>query len=263
MGIYEKLELSEAINKNKDEYKNMFTFGNKNDIVNQENLIDEEIDKISKLIHKGYGNVYNPEYIVNEEEWKEIDKKWFNSANFSDKLSSISQARHIDIKLKTLGLKKIKSKDAKEKLLAHNRKIFNKAFENTNGIIKRSDEISDEKLKEYSKELDKLYRGENFEVRYFPKDFTTTLFDKMINMEHNRWTTHHYLEGWKYKDKKSKEKKEHNYLKPLSEFKEKSMQLTIIYDMYSFLYLPNYLAEAGYKIEQIETTGDRVQKEVV
>ncbi|HIP49473.1 MAG TPA: hypothetical protein EYG92_10985 [Lutibacter sp.] len=34
----------------------------------------------------------------------------------------------------------------------------------------------------------------------------------------------------------------------LNQFKEDNLQITVIYDIYSFLYMPNYLAEAGFEL---------------
>jgi len=88
---------------------------------------------------------------------------------------------------------------------------------------------------------------DNIKAEYFPQDFDT-LFEKMIRVEHNRWMAYHYLNGWEYSQIKNKAKKEHNCLIPLENFNNDAMKKAVIYDMYSFLYLPNYLAEAGYEM---------------
>ena len=54
---------------------------------------------------------------------------------------------------------------------------------------------------------------------------------------------------------KDKVKKSHPCLKPIYEFKELNLQITILYDIYSILYIPNYLASAGWEIEKIEEEG--------
>ncbi len=239
MAVYDELDFSHSINANRCEYKNMFIFGNQKDIVNKEHLLNETIDNISKLIHKGYGDEYNPEYLERDKE--ALDKKWFDSARFSDKLSNISQARHLDIKLKALGLRKILCNENEQELLEHNREMLNSILENERNI-------SDEDLKKYSKEITKFYKGQEFKVDFWEKLKEDNLFNKLLNMEHDRWIAYHYLEGWKYSKIKNKDKKEHNCLIPLNEFNEKELQITAIYDMYSFLYIPNYLAQTGYKI---------------
>ncbi|MDF1876147.1 NAD-binding protein [Sulfurimonas sp. SAG-AH-194-I05] len=258
MGVFDELELSDSINTNKCEYRNMFTFGSEKNIVNVENLQNETIDSMSKLIHTGYGNEYNMDNIFDAKGLKEVDTKWFKIDKLSDKLSNISQARHIDVKLKVLNLKKVKlnlSED-KKKLLEENIAVFNKVFS-------RTEKQTNEKIREASLELEKFYSGQDFEVKYWPDSFDATLFDKFLKMEHNRWIAHHYLEGWKYAKEKNKDKKEHDCLVPLQDFEKDSLKITAIFDMYSFLYLPNYLAQTGYslvpytKTKKLGVTGHR------
>ncbi|MDF1883627.1 NAD-binding protein [Sulfurimonas sp. SAG-AH-194-C21] len=258
MGVFDELELSDSINANKCEYRNMFTFGSEKDIVNVENLQNETIDSMAKLIHAGYGTKYDINNLLDDTGLEEVDTKWFNIDKLSDKLSNISQARHIDVKLKALNLKKVKYDGVvdKEKLLEENRALFDAVF-------RRDKEQTDEKILEASFELEKLYDGKYFEVKYWPDSFDTTLFDKLLNMEHNRWIAHHYLEGWAYAQNKNKDKKEHDCLIPLAEFAKDSIKITAIFDMYSFLYLPNYLAQTGYslvpytKTKKLGVTGHR------
>jgi hypothetical protein len=240
MGVFSELELSKAVCDNKQEYKNVYTFGNQSDVINKENLINEAIDGVAKLINNGYADEYSLSYQqINQ---NKVEEKWFSSARFSDKLSSISQARHIDIKLKALGLQKIKadtSKLSKAELFEQNKQTLHQALDN-----KRS--ISDEEIIIASQEIVKMYNNQEYKVNYWPQSFDTTLFDKLVRMEHNRWNTHHYLQGWRYATQKVKVKKEHDCLLPLEKFDKESIKITIIYDMYSFLYLPNYLAEINY-----------------
>jgi len=241
MGIYSELEMSSSINDDRSEYNNMYTFGNERDIVNSEHLLNETIDSIAKLIHKGYGEVFDPDKAAPTKQ--SVEERWFNTTKFSDKLSNISQARHIDMKLKAMGLRKISCENTSKKdLLTHNRQMVDVLFKRDNTYTL---------LIDASKELEKSYQGE-FEVKEYLeklfKNLENSLFGKMIRMEHNRWNAYHYLEGWKYSDEKSKEKKEHDCLLPLNEFNTNTKKITILYDIYSFLYLPNYLAETGYKI---------------
>jgi len=98
---------------------------------------------------------------------------------------------------------------------------------------------------------------DNIDAEYFPQDFDT-LFEKMIRVEHNRWMAYHYLNGWEYSQIKNKAKKEHNCLIPLEDFNNDAMKKAVIYDMYSFLYLPNYLAEAGYEMIPITTKKKKI-----
>ena len=108
---------------------------------------------------------------------------------------------------------------------------------------------------QYSEVLPKLWEGglTKTDITYFPQEYTT-IFEKLIRAEHNRWNAFHYLDGWTYNEVKSKAKKEHDCLKPLSEFDIPEQQLTVIYDIYSILYIPNYLANAGYEIIDMSTS---------
>ena len=242
MGVFSELELSKAVCDNKHEYKNVYTFGNQSDVINKENLINEALDGVAKLINNGYADEYSLSYQqINQ---NKVEKKWFNGARFSDKLSSISQARHIDVKIKALGLKKIKvdeSKLSKEKLFEQNKKALHQALKNQRSI-------SDEEIITASQEIEKMYNNQEYKVYYFPQSFDATLFDKLVRMEHNRWNTHYYLQGWRYASQKVKAKKEHDCLLPLEKFDKENIKITAIYDMYSFLYLPNYLAETNYRL---------------
>ncbi|MFP4487128.1 MAG: RyR domain-containing protein, partial [Campylobacterales bacterium] len=173
-----------------------------------------------------------------------VNKKWFNTAKHSDKLSNISQAKHIDIKLKALGFEKKKSDIADKKtLLVKNQELFD---ETMNHLLGESGTSYNE-LHEASIELGNFWNGKSYEVKYNPKEYKT-LFEKLIRCEHERWNSFHYLNGWEYADVKDKSKKLHNCLKPIEEFKEPELQITILYDAYSILYLPNYLANAGYEL---------------
>ena len=242
MAIYTELELSDAINSNKYEYINMFTFANQKDIINKDHLINETVDSISKLIHHGYGSQYNPN--IFNTNTKQIEDSWFNNTKFSDKLSNIAQAIHLDIKLKALGLKRRKNTfgKTKEELLSINRAMLNSALEGQRG------NFSDTKLKLAAQEIEKYYAKQEYKVLYWPERFDNNLFNKLLSMEHSRWNAHHYLEGWKYSKKKNKDKKEHDCLIPIEKFDSDPLRITAIYDMYSFLYIPNYLAQTDFKI---------------
>jgi len=270
--MYDPLILNKIINKDKDSFKHFHTFGNSENVLSYSNLIEEEKYALARLINLGYGDKYNPEVSAFDKE--KANAKWYNRDKYSNKLSSISQAKHIDMKLKAMGLKKEKLDQppiSTEELVKQNKLELSRIFDDERNKLK----IGDEELKEYSEELSKLYACENnnysFNIMYFPKAYDT-LFEKMIRMEHNRWNAYHYLNGWKFKDlvcpikyddsckerewienKKDnrKDKKKHDCLLPLKDFKEPRNQITVIYDIYSFLYLPNYLAELGYKIVRI------------
>jgi hypothetical protein len=232
---YKYKELAKSINENSKKFKNFYTFANASEIFRRETLLNEELDRTAKLIHHGYGDIYEPKVLLMQDD--KIDKKWFQEASLNDKVSSRMQGMHIDVKLLALGLKKVKSKKTAEELLEVNQKLFREKL----GEV----DISDEELLEYSKELTKAYSGEKFEVLYFPKKFNS-LFEKLIRSEHNRWNAYHYLHGWSYSPIKNKAYKEHDCLLPLDKFDKPNIQLSVIYDIYAVLYLPNILAGVGY-----------------
>ena len=247
-GMYDELLLSGMININKDEFNNFCTYGNVNDILSYNELIDEETDQIAKLINSGYGDEYDNKKL--NQDINTLNNKWYNTAKFSDKLSSLAQAKHIDMKLKSMGLKRIKHEtnncDKKILLKSNQKLIFEKIQKDRKEVG-----LDENSLITYSKELEKFWSNQEYKICYFPEKFDT-LFEEMIRMEHNRWNAYHYLNGWKYATEKVKSKKEHDCLVPLKDFDKDSIKITIIYDIYAFLYLPNYLTEAGYEIISYE-----------
>lgn len=326
--IYNQTLLSKLINKDQKALKNFFTFGNSEEVLSYTNLIEEENDFIARLINSDYGKIYHPHSLLHDDGKTRAD--WHDFARYSDKQSNIAQAKHIDIKLKAMGLKKeslddylnvdpknpnrdqplflnlksqIKKKDPKSLkkiLLIHNRNLLSEVFEKdrsqnsrneyySNGVLDKNELIAYSKnINKYTLEVDKkraeqerlisekeaegliikpenkidliidlnefsenLLSGTAYPIRFFPNDYST-LFEKMMRMEHKRWTTFHYLNGWKHAKIKNKDKKEHDCLKSFDEFEEKRLKVSSIYDIYSFLYLPNYLAEAAYVIVKRE-----------
>jgi len=263
--IFKEMTLSSKINSNTEQFGEFYTFANANDICSKENLIDEKTDEIAKLINYSYGDEYNPQQILDYDEEVEIksnngnkvkvskreaiDAKWFDTTRMSDKESSRAQAMHLDIKLLALGLKKVlitKSISTKD-LLKSNRKIFEKHL---------GKYISIDDLKAASRELDNFWANKPYDIKYFPEQYTT-LFEKIVHAEHNRWNALHYLNGWVYEKfdgqdynlkMKMKQIKHHNCLLTLEEFETLDTQITLIYDIYSLLYIPNYLTNVKFKI---------------
>jgi len=242
--IFNSYTISERINADDKNFKQFYSFGDASKICMKEKLLNENFSLIAKLIHYGYADEFNPSQLLNLND-KDIQKKWFNSSKRSDKLSNKAQARHIDMKLKALGLSKIHTDKKPSELLITNRNILDKVIKDERDILKLSDTF----IHEYSKELPKIWNGglEVKDIKYFPVDFNTKL-EKLIRAEHNRWNAYHYLNGWKYAEVKSKPKKEHDCLKPLAQFDTPELKLTVIYDMYAILYMPNYLANAGFEM---------------
>ncbi|AGH82244.1 hypothetical protein PCNPT3_11540 [Psychromonas sp. CNPT3] len=253
---FNNYNMSKIIDADKGSFKQFYTFADVKNICTRKNVLDEQHELIAKLIHKGYANKYKPEMLpdLNDPNVQtEINTGWYNTANLHKKLSNKSQSLHIDMKLKALGLKKVKVDGvSSEKLLILNQELFKPI------IYSNSGDLTEDKIIEYSLELDKCYADEDYEIKYFPTEYIC-LLEKLIRAEHNRWNAFHYLNGWKYSDiptkndeekDNKKKKKHHACLKPLADFTEPELQLTIIYDLYSILYIPNYLANAGYEIKE-------------
>ena len=242
-GVFNQGSISENLNKDRLEYKNFIPFGSSKLILTKENIFDDTNNLIAKFINYTYhgltkNGAYSPNNRLNTH-LEDINNKWF-AASHSDQLSSLAQATHISMKLKALGLNSSPSEKTIKELLSTNRKILESKFSIQ-------------------------YQG-NYA---FPENFNNSLFDKMIRMEHNRWNTYHILNGWEYKHylnektlkKQMKEIKLHNCLLPIEEFRitkfidddtlrDQELTKLIEWDIYSFMYIPNYLSEAGYILQE-------------
>lgn len=153
-GIFNELLLSSLIDENKDEFNNFYTFGNICHTLNYAELIDEESNKIAQLINHGYGDEYDSSKLGQDDE--KVKKKWFENSKFSDKLSNLAQAKHLDIKLKSMGLRKVKSKKKylnEKDLLKINQQVILDKFIEERKLL----DIGEETLKLYSKELEKFW----------------------------------------------------------------------------------------------------------
>ncbi len=147
-------------------------------------------------------------------------------------------------------------------------------LDDTSLVEKTKNYINIEDPNNPNKKIQESYKMvEQFD--YFP-DSVDTLFEKLIRSEKNRWNAHHYLRGWNHSNKKDKELKEHDCLVPLLQLPgqkeniytclrrnywsdtEKKMtfedynyyyfmlnnkRYTVLYDIYSILYIPNFLAK--------------------
>ncbi len=288
--LFNAYQMSSKIDEDKSSFKHFYSFGDVKAICTRDGLMDEKDDLLSKLVHFNYADIYTPKAsynldgIIEIEELKKlkwsdsknnltlkdyhyqfnevcrkfikvktaINNKWYDSSRLSDKLSSKAQSKHIVMKLKALGLKYKVSKKSPEELLEQNRNILDKKLEDDRDTLNLGDAF----LQKYSEELPKLW-DENLktehpiDIKYFPQKYATML-EKLTRAEHNRWNAFHYLNGWIFSEVKSKPKKQHDCLKPLANFDEPELQLTVIYDIYSILYMPNYLANAGFQIVEFE-----------
>lgn len=201
---------------------------------------NKEFDRLAKYIHFGYKESYNPYFLYDDKE--NIEDKW-NKAKEIDKKSSLAQAKHISFKLKILGLKYEKNTIlTKKEILKKNKKIFADILEKE--LISLG--LDDNSLQEMTK---KYNNWETFkkEFSYFPSSFTT-LIEKLIRVEKNRWNAYHYLKNWRYNPEKTdKSQKEHRCLISIDKMHQDD-RFTILYDLYAILYIPNLLASVGYKI---------------
>ncbi len=246
--MFTSMELSKSININKDEFEQFFAFGNAKSICSREYLIDEEYETISKLIHFGYANEYDKGHIVrvdDAQKIEDINKKWHDTTIFTKRESNRSQALHINTKLMTLGLKKIKSSDAN--LLEINQNAMQTA--------RTQFPFTDDQLLYISKKLYSDNSEDEVALNKFFDDIMKNddMYSKLAKAEHERWNAFHYLNGWRYDKNRNDSVKNHNCLVHMEEFSDVRHRETIIYDLYAILYIPNYLASASYKIVPIES----------
>ncbi|MCL1046851.1 hypothetical protein L2737_16200 [Shewanella electrodiphila] len=249
---FNNYNMSKIIDADKGSFKQFFTFADVKNICTRENVLDEQHELIAKLVNHQYAEEYLPtaQYNLSDPSTLEaINNKWYNTLKLSDKLSNKAQSLHIDMKLKALGLQKVESDKTANDLLTLNLALFHGTLKSDRELLGLSDEF----IQVYSLELPKLWEEgrEPIKIRYFPNEYSCML-EKLIRSEHNRWNAFHYLNGWQYNEIKSKPKKQHNCLMPLSDFLKLEHQLTVIYDLYAILYIPNYLANAGYEIKLLK-----------
>lgn len=250
--MYHNLELSRTINENREEFKEFFTFGDAKQICSKEHFIDEKYEKIAKSIHFGYAEVYKKNmllYVDDTKNGEEITRKWQNSTSFNKRESNRSQALHINTKLMSLGLKKVEvdiKNYSENELLQHNQKIMQSSRDKF--------EISDDEIVDISK---RLYSKNEDDHEIIETFFTNIgvmedVYSKLVNAEHERWLAFHYLNGWSFNIHRNDKIKHHDCLLPFAKFSGFDRRKTIIYDLYSILYIPNYLASTGYRIVPIE-----------
>ncbi len=221
--IYSDLGLGGEVDKNKMMFENFYSFGQIAAASTPENLIEEQLDIMAKLIHYDYNG-------VKEIDRKKLYREWLELSQHK-KISNKAQALHIDIKLLSLGLKKVSSMRPSDELLIYNQDMLNKK------LGKHID----------TKELLETYKSEDF-----PIDFIDPI-DRLARAEHNRWNTLHYLHGWEYNEIKNEKAKEHDCLLPLEEFHTNSSKSTYKYDLLSVLNIPRYLAQGKYELVEEKT----------
>ena len=206
--MYEELAFSKYIDNNKSNFKNFCTFGNMKDILNVKNLLDDEKFEIAMKIHNSW------------DKKRDMKKAWY-ATSYSNRLSSITQAEHIDFKLLSLGYKKVEKEKGK--------------FDNTD---------------DYKKELDRIknfLKNDNFD-----EFLNSGIYYKLCDTEHRRWISFHFINNWEYKEFEGKNREEKEYYKSLkyhhcltdfSKFKFDSIKDTFKYDFDSYYKIPEYLQD--------------------
>jgi len=216
--LYHNLGLAEEIDKNQKAFANFYSFGNIKTVSTKEILINEEFDKIAKLIHNDYKeekdiltNVLNREWLITSQHKQDSNK---------------TQALHLDIKLLAFELQRVKSTKDWHELLRLNRKKFYSKLENSTHIKDRINA---------------------FNPSHFPSSFKQTI-DKVAKAEHNRWCAFHHLNGWVYSELRKDDAKEHDCLQPFEKFTTDETKETYKYDLASVYFIPDYLARGGFEI---------------
>lgn len=233
-----KIEL--ILKNNIQSFANFYSFGQIDNLNLSKALLGNIYDQIAKAINLNHKNDYSSNKLISNK-----DSVWFES-NYFDRESSKAQARHISIKLKALGLKIVHCKDeSRDQLLKDNKKLLN-------SVLMREHE------KKFSNDIDLYSNFESSEVAIkLDSDFLAelknfsvsdlSLFQKVVNSEHERWCAYHFINGWSYSNIKDKKLRRHDCLTPLMNFNEKQMQ-TVLYDIHAVIYIPSYLADMNYKI---------------
>ena len=268
IAIYENKQIAKNLNLNQLQFMYFDVFAETSKMAASEMIIDEKFEVIARCIHASYEEKYdlNREYADSY-----INHKWSESARLSDRDSNRSQAYHLPIKVKAMGLRIVSSEDKEEEYLVQNRNIINTTSitverkqlglddttleEITKNYVDKKDEKCESNSQYSYQEVEKYFS-------YFPEDIDSILIEKLIRSEKNRWNAYHYLNGWTKAASKKKDLKEHDCLVPLMEL-PKDRKYTVLYDIYSILYIPNFLAKTEQKLKyfkplKIGVTGHRI-----
>jgi hypothetical protein len=243
--IYDKGKIAHRIHEMSDEdvlLKDVYTFACADKVCSIDNILGEKRYTIAKFMHAGYGNIFDQNALIPSNSI--ADTEWEKSI-ISQKSSNLSQAQHIKVKLKALGLKIIESQTTdKEALLCYNRNILDTVLSK----YVKTNELFNEILAFTSG------ASKNLVDNYFPNSNNMeSLFVRLINSEHERWNRFHFLNNWVLHAEKIPSLKLHDCLKPFSEFSDKQKQ-TLVYDIFSVVYIANYCAQVGYILEPIKPT---------
>jgi len=228
--------LGSKISDNNNTFANFHAFGDLSQALNEGNLIDEDLELIAKLINHGYNNLPVDKRISEDD----LHEEWM-ALSLHKKESNRAQAIHIVTKLTCLGLHKTKSAE----VLGSEKKERDKIF---NDLLRKNRQAMDQILPERATIEPKLM---DFTAADFPVSFSN-LLDKLARAEHDRWNAFHYLKGYQCNKKTNEAAKQHKCLLPLEKFKTDELKRLYGYDLAAVVYIPLYLAHAGYEIEMIE-----------
>jgi len=251
IATYSDVDLAKEIAQyNQKKGNRMHVFASADRVCASENLMDTPMEKLGKLIDYSYGLVeYKPHDLI--ESCDIIKQAWRRDISINDKRSSMAQAKHIKVKLKSLGLTMQKGLSTinQIKRLQQNQAIFNTTLQADRDSL----ELDDVAIYQLRKELNRYYDNEHYQTLFFPKEYHTRL-EKLLRAEHNRWIAmlimmdnHYDPEAKMMSPHERKITKVHHLLKPFEAFEE-GEKVFIVNDLLSVLYIPHYLACVGYDI---------------
>ena len=242
IAIHDYRLLARHIEHNTDHFRNFHVFAQTRRMASRDCIVDERFEAIARCIHAGYEMAYNPDASYQDE--AAIETAWKN-ASLTDRESNRAQAAHIPLKLKAMGLRLTPSDQPPQQLLAHNRAAFRQTA--LYGELAQLG-LAEADLIQRTAHLkgEQQWATESFD--WFPETYQT-LMEKLLRAEHNRWNANHWLRGWQRGEPKDKSAKRHPCLVPLDKLPA-DQRHTVLYDIYSVLYIPNLLARAGYRMEK-------------
>lgn len=263
--MYHNLALAEVINADKSEFNQFYVFGDAKKIFNREFLIDAPHETVAKLINSGYSEELADDNEKLDEQTKLVaqkkaDEKWLETSRFGDRESNRAQALHMHTKLVALGVNvNYKDKD-KEYSFPNSEKdgyrdyVLSKSKNRPSNGSRFEGDILDV-VKVLGLQVSHSYGGcgvnpETIEWIFDRLVDRSSLLSKLIISEHERWNRFHILNGWMPIEEtieKNKPLKLHRCLKPLNEFRDPELRMTVLYDLYSVLYINMYLNYLGFK----------------
>jgi len=250
IATYSDVALAKEIRQYHESKRNrMYVFASADRVCASENLMDTPLEKFAKLIDYGHGlKVYQPHAL---EAFCDVMKKaWRGDISINDKRSSLAQAKHIKVKLKSLGLE-MRGGSAYTLLerINRNQAIFQAKLHADRAYLK----LDDATIEQLRQALNKYYAKEHYQTLFFPQEYHTRL-EKLLRAEHNRWIAmlimmdnHYDPEAKMMPPDERKITKVHHLLKPFEAFEEDE-KVFIVNDLLSVLYIPHYLACVGYDI---------------